>query len=66
MLRFKAMGKEQKAKDQPEGEFNAKVSEEEIDKATLDSFLLEHPGVSEEAARLALAEIKRREQKEEK
>jgi len=60
------MGKEQKAKDQLEGKFNAEVSGEEIDRATLDSFLLEHPGVSEEAARLTLAEIKRKEKQEER
>lgn len=65
---FKTMEQEKPRETDLGKQFNSETAEEEIDRATIDSFLLEHPGVSEEAAKRELRRLKKEEkkQKEEK
>lgn len=42
-------------------EFNRHIAGVELDRATVDDFLIEHPGASEKATKRALRRIKREE-----
>ena len=47
-------------------EFERESAEAELDRATIDDIVIEHPNVSESAARRGLKKIKEREKKQKK